>query len=69
MANTIRELQALADETETLFKIIKISNSLWYNNQSFSKLAELQVLKYKIPLNVDEQPENNTFNKVHLKFC
>ena len=69
MANTIRELQALADETETLFKIIKISNSLWYNNQSFSKLAKLQVLKYKIPLNVDEQPENNTFNKVHLKFC
>ena len=69
MANTIRELQASADETETLFKIIKISNSLWYNNQSFSKLAELQVLKYKIPLNVDEQPENNTFNKVHLKFC
>ena len=69
MANTIRELQALADETETLFKIIKISNSLWYNNQSFSKLAELQMLKYKIPLNVDQQPENNTFNKVHLKFC
>ena len=36
---------------------------MWYNNQSFSKLAELQVLKYKIPLNVDEQPENNTFTE------